>query len=94
LLLHSWRTNVRELGAVIEQTAAHVAPPKLTRWAVDRVLGAPTEPATTSLTGEQIERALQEAGGNESAAARRLASATHQTEMAVRAKIRRFLGKA
>ena len=70
LLLHSWPANVRELARTMEQVASRRAPPTLTRWASDRVLG-PMETKIT-LTTAAVDRALAAAHGNQSEAARKL----------------------
>ncbi len=70
LLLHSWPANVRELARTMEQVASRRAPPTLTRWALDKVLG-PMETKIT-LTTAAVDRALAAAHGNQSEAARKL----------------------
>lgn len=70
LLLQKWSGNVRELKGALDRVAAHIAPPCLTRWAVEAVLG-PLTPAS-EVSGSQIEQMLQETDGNMTKAANRL----------------------
>ncbi len=84
-MLHTWPSNVRELAAALQRTAMTEAPPGLRLEVVQQVLGPMRGDAGdgTALTGDAVNRALAEAGGNESAAARKLGVS--------RGKLRRFL---
>lgn len=84
LLLHPWPANVRDLAACLSQVAGFERPPSLPIWAIERVLG-PTHSVRAALTSNEVEQALRDAGGNESAAARRLG--------VTRGKLRRLLAK-
>ncbi len=83
LMLHDWRSNARELSAVVERVAALDPPPSLRAWAVERVLGPAPSSRAGQLVREQVEAALAASGGNETEAARRLG--------VTRGKLRRFL---
>ncbi len=86
LMLHSWPSNVRELASFVERAAIANEPPGLRLEFVESVLGARSEPAGTTVTREQVQQALADAGGNESEAARRLGVS--------RGKLRRLLQAA
>jgi transcriptional regulator with AAA-type ATPase domain len=83
LMLHAWPSNVRELASVVERAALVKGSPSLRLEFVESVLGARVEPSGTTVTREQVQQALAEAGGNESEAARRLGVS--------RGKLRRLL---
>ena len=72
LMLHDWRSNVRELAAVLERVAGIEPPPALHLAAVTRVLGAVPSRRSGALTRERVEAALQTCAGNQSQAARYL----------------------
>jgi transcriptional regulator with PAS, ATPase and Fis domain len=84
LLVHDWPANVRDLASCLSRVAGFARPPTLPIWAVERVLG-PGQSARAALTSPEVEQALRDAGGNESAAARRLG--------VTRGKLRRLLAK-
>jgi DNA-binding NtrC family response regulator len=69
----------------VEQLALDPWPTNVLAWAVDEELGPRSAPSS-ALTTELVERALLEAHGNETEAARRLGVS--------RGALRRFLGKA
>jgi transcriptional regulator with AAA-type ATPase domain len=86
LLLHPWKSNVRELATALERVAGIEAPPALRLEVVERVLGArdaSRERSRTGLTMAEVQQALERCGGNESAAAKDLGIS--------RGKLRRLL---
>jgi transcriptional regulator with AAA-type ATPase domain len=84
LLLHDWPANVRDLASCLQRVAGFERPPGFPNWALERVLG-PAHVIRAALTSVEVEQALRDAGGNESAAARRLG--------VTRGKLRRILAK-
>ncbi|MCC6527736.1 MAG: sigma 54-interacting transcriptional regulator [Polyangiaceae bacterium] len=95
MLLYPWPSNTRELAAVLRR--ANALDPEtrgLKLWTVEQVLG-PTGPTGASgpggpnspraLSQQLVTATLEECGGSEAAAARRLGVS--------RGKLRRFLGK-
>ena len=83
LLLHPYRANVRELGALLERIAQHAPPPALPLWAVERVLGTTVAFRAGQLSDAAVREALAHEAGNETRAALRLGVS--------RGKLRRFL---
>lgn len=83
LMLHDWKSNVRELAAAIDRVAMIEPPPGLRLQSVEAVLGKQSAPPSGTLTAESVARALADANGNESEAARRLG--------VTRGKLRRFI---
>jgi transcriptional regulator with AAA-type ATPase domain len=86
LMLHPWASNVRELASAFERFAILEPLPALRLETVERAIGVRdggTESSRRSLTAEEVQRALAECSGNESAAARQLGVS--------RGKLRRML---
>jgi transcriptional regulator with PAS, ATPase and Fis domain len=71
LLLMPWPSNVRELDAALAAIRRLDDAPGLRLWALEEVLGE-TPADKTALTRETVERAIEAAGGNVSAAAQQL----------------------
>jgi len=85
MLLHEWKSNVRELAAVLDAAASQDPKPGLRLWAVEEVLGPSQAAGPPVLTDETVTAALAACDGNETQAARRLG--------VTRGRLRRFLGQ-
>ncbi len=75
LMLHPWTSNVRELASALERFAMVERPPALRLETVEHILGVregAAESSRSSLTTEEVQKALARCSGNESAAARQL----------------------
>jgi len=71
LLLEPWQGNVRELDAALAAVRRLDPEPGLRMWAVEEVLGK-ARGHKAALTQEVVDAAIEEAGGNVSAAAEKL----------------------
>jgi len=72
LLLYPWHTNVRELQTILDRAAKAADPTGLPYFAVEQLLGPLPTGSTANLTADAVQRALANANGNQSEAARAL----------------------
>lgn len=71
LMLEPWPSNVRELESVLARVRTVDTEPGLRLWALEAVLGERSD-TKSALTREQVDRALEQEGGNATRAAARL----------------------
>lgn len=71
-MLHPWRSNVRELAAVLEQLTVAGQSPSLRASAIRDLVGERQASRPPRLTAERVQAALDASRGNQSQAARRL----------------------